>query len=349
MFNIRVLGGRIRDAFVTQPCMFRRLTMRAAVAILVTLLGAVSVSRAYGQTFSISIPNGLDRPAVDPGGSAIGTIVISSSSTGTLTNPIGLACSMSSGPATTNPPVCTVSPVSETGPGSASLTITTSNGTGVGLYSFTVTGTGGGTQTLSLNLTVQPLSQDYTLSATPTTAVPNPVAPGAVATTTVSIAPIGSYSGHQVTLACLSVTPVVTAAPTCSFQPTSGSGAVRVTSGTPATATLTITTFGPIPVTGLRTRRIFYALWLLIPGVALAGAAKSGKRGKKLTAIFFLVSLGGGVLLMPGCGSSTATNSPNGMSTPKNTYVFTLTGADENGAAPSNTTADAATVSITVN
>ena len=354
MFNCRWLGRRLAGFFRSKRFMFggRQMAHSALVALFLGLLTA-AVPQGFAQTFStfsISMPTGLDRPAVDPGGSAIGTVVIASSPTGTLTNPVGLACAVSSGPTTTNPPVCTVSPTSQTAPGSASLTITTSDNTLQGLYGFTVTGTGGaGTQTLSLNLTVQPLSEDYTISATPTTAVPNPVVPGATATTTVSIAPIGSYSGHQVTLACLSVTPVVTAGPTCTFQATNGTGPVQVTGGAPATATLTITTFGPVPTTLLRTPRLFYALWLVIPGLALAGAARAGRRRKTLVALFFLLSLGSGVLLIPACSSSTVTNSPTGLTTPKNTYIFTLTGADENGAAPSNTTTAAATVSITVN
>jgi hypothetical protein len=55
--------------------------------------------------------------------------------------------------------------------------------------------------------------------------------------------------------------------------------------------------------------------------------------------------LAGGVVLMPACGSSSTSV---GTVTPKQTYTFTLTGADENGAAPSNTTTNEATVSITV-
>jgi hypothetical protein len=38
----------------------------------------------------------------------------------------------------------------------------------------------------------------------------------------------------------------------------------------------------------------------------------------------------------------------NGQVTPKNTYTFTLTGADANGAAPSNVTVNPATVTLAV-
>jgi hypothetical protein len=334
----------------------RQIARAGLFAFSLSLLCAASVSLAYGQTFGLGIPLGLDRPAVDPGGSAVAIIDLTSS--GGFSSPVSLTCAVSSGPVTTSPPICTISPATQVPPADGpSLTITTTAGgrgadsTAVGLYNFTVTGTSGSiTQTLALSLTVQPLSEDYTLAVSPTTAVPNPVAAGTAATTTVTISPIGSYSGHQVTLACLSVTPVVTAAPICSFQPTSGgSGPVSVTGGTAATATLTITTFGPTPVTRLGGRRIFYALWLALPGFGLVALTTTGLRKGALGA-FLLLLLAGGVLLMPACGSSTSTTttSTTGQTTPKNTYTFTLTGADENGAAPSNSTTNEATVSLTV-
>jgi hypothetical protein len=176
---------------------------------------------------------------------------------------------------------------------------------------------------------------------------------GSTATTTVTLTPIVAYQG-QVTLACVSVTPVVAAAPYCTFTATSGSASlpadtVDVTSGVPATATLTITTLGPSPVTRLRDRRIFYALWLLVPGLGLVGVGATGARGKNLLGALLLVAVAGGLVLMPACGSTVTTNSPNGEITPNNTYTFTLTGADLNGAAPSNATSSPATVTLAVN
>lgn len=324
----------------------RQIARTAVFALFLGILSAASGSLAQGQTFSMSIPLGLNRPAVDPGGSAIATIDLTGTS-----GPVALTCVISSGPATGSQPICLVSPSTQTPPGSASLTITTMNSTAVGLYNFTVAGTSGSiTETLTVSLSVQPLSEDYTLLASPVAAVPNPAKAGTVATTTVTISPIGSYSGHQVTLACLSVTPVVPVGPTCAFTPTAGSGPgpVQVTAGAPATATLTITTYGPIPTTMLRTPRIFYALWLLLPGLVFMGAfgAKSCRRGP--VGLLLLVGIAGSLLLTPACGSSTPTNSPTGQTTPKNTYTFTLTGADENGAGPSNASTAQATVSVTV-
>jgi hypothetical protein len=346
MFN-RVLSKRI---MLKRFLLNRRQIARAAVfGLFASLLSAASVSLALGQTFTMSIPLGLNRPAVDPGGSAIATIDLTS--TAGFSSPVSLSCIISSGPVTASPPNCQVSPQTQTPPGSASLNITTTNTTSVGLYNFTVTGSSGSiVQTLSLSLSVQPLSEDYTLSASPVTAVPNPVTAGSIATTTVTISPIGSYSGHQVTLACLSVTPVVPAGPVCAFQPITGSGPVHVTAGSPATATLTITTYGPVPTTGLRTRRTFYALWLLLPSLVFAGALATKSRRKGPMGVLLLLIVAGTLLLQPSCGSSSnTTNSPTGQTTPKNTYTFTLTGVDENGAAPSNSTTAQATVSVTVN
>jgi hypothetical protein len=212
----------------------------------------------------------------------------------------------------------------------------------VGLYGFTVTGTSGSiTQTVSLNLTVQPLSEDYTLSVSPTIAVPNPVTAGSGATTTVTVSPIGSYSGH-VTLACLSISPADLLAPVCSFNPPT----VTVTGGLPPTSVLTLTTTGPAPTTRLRTRQIFYAFWLAVPGLGLIALSTNGGRRKNILGMLLLMLLAGGGLLMPACGSS---GTSVGNVTPNKTYVFTLTGADENGAGPSNTSTNPATVSITVN
>jgi hypothetical protein len=186
------------------------------------------------------------------------------------------------------------------------------------------------------------VTENYTLSVSPSPAIPSPVPAGSIATTTVTVSPIIGYAG-SVTLACLSVTPVVVAAPYCSFSPAT----VPLTSGVAATSTMTITTLGPNPVTRLRNRQVFYALLLLIPGLVFVGFGKPGARGKNLLGVFLLAAIAGGLLLAPACGSGRTTNSPNGEITPNNTYTFTLTGADQTGAAPSN--AGQESVTLTVN
>jgi hypothetical protein len=336
---------------------------RQVVRPLISALLLLLSSAAYGQ-FTLTVQSQPSPPAVDPGGTSVATLDLQPNGS---SSPASLTCLVTTSiPQPVSVPTCAVSPTSPiTPPALPSLTITTFSTTSFGLYNVAVTGTSGSfSQTVNVSVTVVNVTQDYTLSVVPTTATPNPVHAGATATTTVTITPIGSYSGHQVTLACLSVTPSVAAAPICSFIPTNGTtpGPVQVTTGVLASATLTITTLGPTPVVGLRTPRILYALWLLFPGMALVGAFgtifRTKNRRSRLMGVLLLLAVASGLLLMPACSSSNNnTNNPSGQITPKNTYTFTLTGADENGAAPGNTTTcttgvtctAAATVTLTVN
>jgi hypothetical protein len=302
---------------------------------------------AYGQQFTLTVSSALSPSAVDPGSSS--TAILNIAAVGTFDNPV----SFDTIPCTVTPvqpsgtPLCAVSPGSVTPPGQAFLTITTvggtSGGTPPGLYTITVTGTSGtSSQALTLTLNVVNVTEDYTLQVSPTIATPSPVPAGSIATTIVTVFPVVGYTG-SVTLACLSVTPVVAAAPYCTFNPPT----VMVTSGIAPTSTLTITTLGPLPVTRLRNRQLVYALLLLVPGLVFVGL--SGARRKNLLGALLLIAMAGGLFLVPACGSNRATNSPNGEITPKNTYTFTLTGADQTGAAPSNATTSQATVTLTVN
>jgi hypothetical protein len=327
----------------------RQVIRALVIASLLSLFSAASVSMAYGQ-FTLTIASGLSPSSVDPGGSSVATLNLAGSGSVSFD---AIPCTVTPMPATGSAPQCAVSPGTATPPAQAFLTVTTSNNTQPGLYIISVTGVSGSfSQAVTLTMNVVNVTADYTLSVSPTTATPSPVTAGDLATTLVTVTPIANYSG-TVTLACLSITPIVVAAPYCTFTATSGSsslppGTVQVTSGTPATATLTITTLGPIPTTTLRHRRIFYALWLVVPGLALVGLGTTGARRKNALGALLLIVIAGGILLMPACGSNVATNSPNGEITPKDSYTFTLTGADQNGAAPSNATSSPATVTLVV-
>jgi hypothetical protein len=314
-----------------------------------SLLWAASVDPAQAQQdFTLTIPGGLHTPAVNPGGSA--TADINLQPVGSFSGSVTLTCLVTSQSGSTSLPTCLVSPSPAVPPAQPSLTVNTTQDTTPGSYQIAVTGTSGSStpQTATVTLGVTPLSGDYTISVSPTTATPSPVNAGLTATTVVTVTPIGSYTG-SITLSCFSVTPVVSPEPFCSFQPTNGTGPVLVTSGTPATATMTIITDGPIPNSARRTPRIFYAFLLAVPGLALVGVSRARNRGRRLMGLFLLLGLAGSVLLMPSCGSSTRTNNPSGLTTPKNTYTFTLSGADQNGAGPSNTTTNPATVTLAVN
>jgi hypothetical protein len=314
------------------------------VFLLSLFLTAAGVA-ALGQSFTLAATQ-LSPASVGPGSSATATVALTP--TMGFNSMVTLTCAPTGGQVTTSPPACLVSPTSVI-PGAEgaqlSLTISTSSTTPAGTYQITVTGTSGSiVESATLFLNVADLTEDYTISVLPTTAVPSPVTAGNIANTTVTVSPLGSYTG-TVTLSCLSISPVVTGAPVCSFDhPT-----VNVTPGTPPTATLTITTFGtsgPNPVAKKRpSLRPFYALWLGVPALMLIGLGASGGRGRRVLGIFILVAIAGGLLLVPACGSSSRNTAVNQI-TPTNTYTFTLGGADAHGVGPSST--PAATVSLQV-
>jgi hypothetical protein len=310
----------------------RQVVRSIIFASLLSVVSAASVSLAYGQ-FTLSVSALRPVAGVDPGGSATATIDLEP--VGAFDSPIDLTCQVTSGPATASPPVCTPSPATGVIPPAdgPSLTITTTSSTVAGTYQLTVTGTSSGvpSQIANLSLNVADLTQAYLLSVSPTTASPSPVPAGSSATTTVTITALGNYTGN-VTLACLSITPIVVAAPYCSFNP----AITPVTNGV-GQATLTITTFGQeVNATNRSHPRIFYGLWLAVPGLALVGMGATRKHRKKLMGIVLLLAASVGLLLLPSCGTTVGTTARNGQITPDNTYSFALTGADQNGAAPTN-------------
>lgn len=317
-----------------------RLTRGFALALLVLAVSAVSVVRAYGQDFTLTALSQLNP--VNPGGSSTAAMELQVTG-GTLADPVTFTCVVTTSQ-TADIPVCAVTPTSSN-PGAngaqISVTVSTSVSTVAGSYPITVTGTSGAlTHSVSFSLGVSTLAEDYTLSVAPTTATPSPVNAGATATTTVTVSPLGNYTG-VVTLSCLSVTPVSEPVPVCSFNPQQ----VNVTGGVSATSSLSIITIGPAPTTRVWDRRIFYGLWLLGPGLGLLGLVSTGSRRKHIFITMLLVGISGGLLLIPACSSTHTV----GTVTPKNTFVFTLSAADANGIGPSNVTTNAATVSLAVN
>ena len=328
----------------------RQVSRTILFGLLLCIFAAARVPLAAAQTqnFTLSASSFSPPAGVDPGGTA--TAVITLSTPDNYTGSVALTCDVTSSGSTTTLPVCQISPSDVTPSATPSLTVTTV-GAEPGTYTVTVTGTSSGsdTETVTLFLNIVSVPQDYTLTVSKAIS-PGTVSAGFGAQATVTVTPISSYTG-MVTLSCLSITPPVTAAPFCSFNPAT----VDVNgSGTP-TSVLTVSTFGLVQnQTNLTRPRIFYALWLAIPGLALAGIGARGGRKRKLLGLLFLMVVASGLLLLPSCGSSTTpttSNNANNLVTPKNTYTVTLTGVDQNGVSPSNitSTSAAATVSLTVN
>ncbi len=316
-------------------------------ALLLPLFLAAFSSLAFGQNDFTITATQLQPSVVEPGLPTSAAITLQPP-TGMAGTPVALTCAVTSNQTTTFLPTCTVSPTSATPPAQPSLTVDTQTASPAGSYTVTVTGTSGTfTHSVTLGLNIVPETADYTIAVT-TAVSPTSVAAGNGAQATITVTPIGNYSGHQITLSCLSVTPVVAASPVCSFKPRP----VSVTSNTTPTTVLTITTFGTATggITKLRTLRIFYGLWLAMPGLALMGACSRGRRRKNILGLLLLMAIASGVFFMPACGSSSnnGTRAPNGDSTPNGSYMFTLSAVDETGAAPSNITTSPASVSLTV-
>ena len=293
---------------------------------------------AFGQDFTMT-PTQFKPFAVEPGGTATSTITISP--VNGFNGSVALSDCVVTPVQEVSPPVCTVSPSTVTPPAAPTVTITTTTATPPTLYNFTITGTGPtSSHEVDLNLTVLAVTAEYTITVT-TAMTPGSVHAGSGATAVITVTPTNGYTGN-VTLSCSAISPTATPAPFCSFAPTP----VLITGGA-ETATLTVTTSGPAPTTAISHSRLFYGLWLPLPGLALLAVLDRGRSRRRFFGLSLLCLLGA-LLLMPACGDNGTTNSSggNGSLTPNNTYTFTLSGTDENNLAPSNTTP---TTSLIVN
>jgi hypothetical protein len=312
------------------------------VVTVLTLLGS-----GAAQDFSVAfVPPGFSPYAVDPGGSSSASISIAPLNG--FSGTVDLSCQVTPLPTNYSSSDCQVSPQSIAPPAEAAVTVTTSRWA-AGLYTITITGTFGDfSASAAQNLSVLQVSPSFTLTVTQAV-TPSSVHAGNGGTGTITINPVNGYAvpSGGVTLSCASITPLVTAPPTCLFKP---NPVTPTTSG--LASTLAINTTGPTSPTGAAAHATpWYALWLPLPMLALAGSV-SGRRSRRAWCLLALLIVGGSVLLMPACSHTPAglTQNPSNLVTPNNTYTFTLIGVDSNGVASSNTstTGGAPTVTLTV-
>jgi len=342
-------------SFISKFSIRTRHTAIAAVFLLSAFL--ILPFPASAQNFSLEA-SPLSPDAVAPGGTSSSNITVTTDPG--FSGTIDLSCQVTSSQVTTDPPVCTVSPATVTPPASASATITTQGSTTTVAYQISITGiaasTGQVVTTQPQNLTVLAIAAQFTITVQKTVS-PSTVAAGSGGQGEIVVTPGNGYisPGYPtggVTLSCSTITPLVTIPPVCSFSYPAGLTSLPV-SGTPATSTITISTFGPVTTGAMARPREFPALWLPLPMLALVGlgAAAGGKQSRKAWGLLALFVMSGALVLTPGCGSTTtSTTTPNGI-TPNNTYTFTITGVDANGVISSNTGSTTAnpSVSLTVN
>jgi hypothetical protein len=312
--------------------------------VLIALLALLPAASA--QTYFTLQMAPFSPYAVNPGGTSSASITLTPQ--GTFSGTVDLTCQVTPQPAGYSDSDCQVSPVSVAPPADATVTVTTPAWPAA-LYTITITGTISGTSTsesAQQNLTVLAVSPDFTITVAKAVA-PSTVHAGSGGQGTVSVNPIHGYSG-SVTLSCASITPLVTIPPVCSFSPNPVS-----VNGTAATSTISISTTGSTRAAAAARSATWYALWLPLPLLALAGlGATGGRRMCSACCLLVVLVLGTALLLTPACGNSssttTTTTSTSGV-TPKNTYTFTLMGVDANGVPSSNTgTTSSPTVTLTV-
>ncbi len=220
---------------------------------------------------------------------------------------------------------CSFSPASLSATGTSTLTVTTASTTPVGTSNITITGTSGATtKNDSISLAVnQAATPSFTLSGT----VPSPasIAPGASATSTLTVAPSGGFAS-PVTLTC-SVSGAGTPLPTCAFSANplpSGSGTSVLTLSTTASHSLSA---GLVPASGRPASRAGFAWLALGNGALFAGifflAVPARRRRMAGLGLMLLVFCAAGV----GCGggSSSSGGSSQGGATPAGTYTVIVT------------------------
>jgi hypothetical protein len=186
---------------------------------------------------------------------------------------------------------------------------------------------------------------DFNISAT----TPAAVAPGASATTVVTLTSLFGYAS-PVNLTC-AVTGSGTPLPACgAFSPVSP----ITPTAAGATTTLTITTTGAAAANA-HSSKFFYAMLLPIAGMSLLGMTFSTARTrrKKLLGFLMVGMVMTALFLMPACGGGSSSSGGGGggggggcsTCTPAGSYTVTITGTGTDASATTHT----ATATLTVN
>jgi hypothetical protein len=270
------------------------------VAPTVSPLGLVSAGNQVTITFTVT------NEGPDP---AIATSLSGTVPTGVTINSATAGSGSCSTPAN-NAVICQI-PTLQAGSTSPVVLVVTPNSAG----SFQATAQVFNVNNTSTNITtsVPFTAGDYTVLIAPSGQT---VAAGLVATYTVQVSPQPVF-GANVSLTCSSLP----TGATCNFQnstltPGSGSSSTTLHLLTTAQPTTTVTSTG--------WRRSFYALWLMLPGMAVWGLGTGNKRRSRgLLGLLLFCVLFSLVLMQPSCSSGKTQPTVSG--TPSGTYPLTVT------------------------
>ncbi len=315
----------------------------------------VDVTVNLPQDFSLStVPSGASVN-VSQGQTTGNTATIAVTPSGGFNGNVNLTCAVTTAPAGATDPTCAVGTPADITTSSAAdetLAVTTSTFTTIGAYVITVTGTSGTdvhTTTVNVNVSAAAAST-YTVSATSPS---GSISPGNNASSTVTVAGSGGYTGN-VTLSCSMTSGPSNQsgdAPACSI--TTGSPVSLSAGTTSGQATATVTTTAAVanlvyPKIGngkgwlgagggaVLAVFVFFGIparrrsWRFMLGILVA-----------MLALVVLSSCGGG---SSGGGGGGGTN-PTNPGTAAGTYTFTVTSSSTSAVTP----APSGTFTVSVN
>jgi uncharacterized repeat protein (TIGR01451 family) len=273
----------------------------ACVPPVISPLGTVSAGNQVTTTFTLANEGPDPATFVTVTGTVTNgaTFISGTAGSGTCSNP------------TNNAVVCQIQTLQSGASSTIVFTVTPNNS---GQYSVSAAVSASNNTSTNNVGTASFLASDYALAPVQPSSVR--VASGQIATFGVTVIPNGTFQGN-VTFSC-SALPSGAA---CNFT----SGTINVGTGQQSTGLNITTTAQPVSTVGSAGwRRSLYALWLMVPGMALLGLRVGGKRrGSRLLGLLMLSVFFGLVLLQPSC-SSTKTPVPVS-GTPSGIYPLTVT------------------------